>query len=277
MARNINLNSSDWCDIIFEGKNKAYGAYAMRQSSSRRHLIAFSSVVVLVALVASIPKIMDAVAPVFNEHLKYDDTVVISDITIIEPLEEEIIEPSRLAPPPPPTVASIIFTPPIITPDSEVTPENEMNSQEALREFDGIISTVTNITDNHEGIDPRDLREEDRNITGEGDGGGGVREFVEQMPQPVGGTSELMDYLRKNLKYPVPSIEAGVEGRVFIKFVVGKDGSISGVHVLKGLDPLCDKEAIRVVEKMPKWIPGMQNGNKVAVYYTLPIIFKLMK
>ena len=82
-----------------------------------------------------------------------------------------------------------------------------------------------------------------------------------------------MKFIRDNLKYPVIAQENGIQGRVILRFVVSKTGTIDNVTVLRSLDPTCDKEAIRVVKSMPKWIPGKQNGNNVPVYFTLPVVF----
>ena len=101
-------------------------------------------------------------------------------------------------------------------------------------------------------------------------------EAVEQMPTFPGGETELMKFIRDNLKYPVIAQENGIQGRVILRFVVSKTGTIDNVTVLRSLDPTCDKEAIRVVKSMPKWIPGKQNGNNVPVYFTLPVVFKLL-
>lgn len=101
-------------------------------------------------------------------------------------------------------------------------------------------------------------------------------EAVEQMPTFPGGETELMKFIRDNLKYPVIAQENGIQGRVILRFVVSKTGAIDNVTVLRSLDPTCDKEAIRVVKSMPKWIPGKQNGNNVPVYFTLPVVFKLL-
>ncbi|MBN9303331.1 energy transducer TonB, partial [Dysgonomonas mossii] len=78
-----------------------------------------------------------------------------------------------------------------------------------------------------------------------------------------------------NLKYPVVAQESGIQGRVTVRFVVSKTGAIEDVNVIRGIDPSCDKEAVRVVKSMPKWIPGKQNGLNVPVYFTLPIVFRL--
>ena len=101
-----------------------------------------------------------------------------------------------------------------------------------------------------------------------------VFEVVEQMPEFLnGGMAGLMDYFQKNMRYPAEAKEAGKQGRVTVQFVVNKDGSISGARVLRGVDPLLDAEAIRLVNAMPKWKPGMQQGKPVAVKYTVPVRF----
>jgi protein TonB len=100
---------------------------------------------------------------------------------------------------------------------------------------------------------------------------------VEQMPQFPGGEDELFKFISDNLHYPAAASELGIEGRVTIRFVVSKTGAVTNVEVIRGLDPACDKEAIRVVRMMPNWIPGRQNGRNVPVYYTLPILYKLQK
>lgn len=98
---------------------------------------------------------------------------------------------------------------------------------------------------------------------------------VEQMPSFRGGQQKLMEYLAENTRYPKELAEACIQGRVIVTFVVEKDGSISNVKVAKSLDPLLDKEAVRVVSAMPKWIPGKQNGVTYRVKYTLPVTFRL--
>ena len=95
------------------------------------------------------------------------------------------------------------------------------------------------------------------------------------MPSFPGGNAALMNYLSQNIKYPVEAEENGVQGRVLVEYVVGKDGYISDVRVAKSVDPSLDKEAIRVVKGMPKWIPGEIDGEAVTVRYTLPVTFRL--
>lgn len=102
-----------------------------------------------------------------------------------------------------------------------------------------------------------------------------VYDVVEQMPSFPGGDKKLMEYLAANIRYPKELAETCIQGRVIVSFLVEKDGSISDVKVLKSLDPLLDKEAVRVVSGMPKWIPGRQNGVAVRVRYIIPVNFRL--
>ena len=102
-----------------------------------------------------------------------------------------------------------------------------------------------------------------------------VYDVVEVMPSFPGGQSALMQYLGNNIQYPVEAQENGVQGRVIISFVVENDGGISHVKVAKSADPALDREAMRVVETMPKWIPGKQNGECVRVRYSVPVVFRL--
>jgi len=279
MTRDINLNSADWCNLVFEGKNKTYGAYEMRQTSSKRHLIAFGFTILFVSLIVLIPQFLNAVSPTNDIAAgSYDGPAVLANLT--EPEDEpEVIAPVDATPPPPPLIRSDAFTPPLITDDSEVTPENEMRDQLDLMESTGVISVQTVDTYNTVGVDIADVLREQRDIasTGTGTEPTGIFEHVEVMPKFMGGDSELMRFLSSNLRYPPAAIENEIEGRVIVKFVVGKTGNISDIQILKGIDPSCDKEAVRVVKSMPNWVPGMQNGNAVAVYFTLPILFRLQR
>lgn len=103
-----------------------------------------------------------------------------------------------------------------------------------------------------------------------------IFEVVEKMPEfPEGGMAGLMQYLSRNIRYPEAAKKAGTQGRVTVQFVVEKDGSISNVSALRGVEPDLDKEAMRVIREMPKWKPGMQRGELVRVRYTVPVVFRL--
>lgn len=276
MARNIQLNSTDWCDIVFTGKNKSYGAYVLRQSSSKRHILAFLVVLIFVGVVAGLPSFLNAVNPPKEYVQNVTDIYTIGVLDELEQ-EEQIIEP-LITPPPTPIINSQQFTPPVVTPDELVNSERELVSQQELNESTALITNVTVETNNTTGIDPGELQREQRQIINQPpQEPNKVFDMVEVMPQFPGGNAELMRYLSVNIKYPTIAAENGIEGRVVLKFVVGKDGGISNIQVVRALDPSCDKEAVRVVKGMPKWIPGMQNGHAVAVYFTLPVLFKLQR
>lgn len=100
---------------------------------------------------------------------------------------------------------------------------------------------------------------------------------VEQMPQFPGGEEELLKFIKNNLRYPKAAAEGGIEGRVTIRFVVSRTGEVTDVTVIRGLDPACDAEGLRVIKMMPTWTPGRQDGRNVPVYFTLPIVYKLQK
>lgn len=102
-----------------------------------------------------------------------------------------------------------------------------------------------------------------------------IFDVVEQMPCFPGGSQKLFEYLEQNMRYPMVAEENCIQGRVVVTFVVEKDGSINGVKVVKSVDPSLDKEAARLVKRMPKWCPGKQNGQPVRVNYTIPVTFRL--
>jgi TonB family protein len=101
--------------------------------------------------------------------------------------------------------------------------------------------------------------------------------MCEQMPEFPGGEKALMAYIEKNMKYPESAVENNKDGRVIVRFMVSKTGQVSDATIVRGIDPDCDQEAIRVINGMPTWNPGKQDGKTVDVYYTIPIVFKLTK
>lgn len=102
-----------------------------------------------------------------------------------------------------------------------------------------------------------------------------VFDVVEVMPQFPGGQIAMLKYFMENIKYPEQAMKEGIQGRVAVRFIVEKDGSISDVKPILSVHPLLNKEAVRVVESMPKWTPGKQNGKPVRVRFNVPVMFKL--
>lgn len=272
MAKEININSSEWLEIVFEDKNKQYGAFRMRNTSGKRHRNAMILVFVVVCFIAALPTLIKTIEKLVPKHEVIDEAREMVDII---PLEEQlkpenIIERAEAAPQPP-LKSTIKFTVPEITAD-EIEEGQELRSQE------DVTSTKTQIsvadvkgTDDEHGVDIADLEEhavivEEKPLNS-----------VEEMPQFPGGEDELIRFIGDNLRYPAVAQEMGIEGRVTVRFVVSKNGEVGSVEIIRPLDPSCDKEAARVVKMMPKWIPGRQNGRSVPVYYTIPIVFRLQK
>ncbi|MEN9918946.1 MAG: hypothetical protein RL662_1382 [Bacteroidota bacterium] len=278
MARYIKLNSSEWCDLIFEGKNKAYGAYDLRQSSSKRHIAAFVLATAFVAVIAAMPALLHIVKPNDANLGGIDQVVEISDLNNPkDKLPEENIIRQDIVPPAPPIKSSIQFTPPAITEDSKVADDKEMKSIDELNEKKDIQISIATI-DGSTAKDAVDIAQLKKNKTIiEEKKPEKPFENVEQMPMFVGGDTELMRFIGTNLKYPTIAAENGIEGRVVIRFVVSSDGTVQDIQVVRPLDSSCDREAVRVVKSMPKWIPGKQNGRNVPVYYNLPILFRLQR
>ncbi len=276
MGKDIKLNSSEWCDVVFEGKNKNYGAYRLRQSSSKRHIVAFLVILALAIFVSALPSLVSVVKNLTQGNTgPMEDTFELSNI----PVEQEIPEENKIkqetAPPPPPLKTTVKFVPPKIAKDDEVRDDQQMKSQDEIQETKIQISVAdVKGTNDKTGVDIAELREH-KVIVEEKPAVEKPFVTVEQMPTFPGGEAEMQRYIASNLKYPVVAQESGIQGRVTVRFVVSKTGAIEDVNVIRGIDPSCDKEAVRVVKSMPKWIPGKQNGLNVPVYFTLPIVFRL--
>ncbi|MEI7501961.1 MAG: energy transducer TonB [Paludibacter sp.] len=263
----IDLTSLEWRELIFQGKNKEYGAYQLRGQSNKRHNVAML-IVTIVALVGfSIPKLI--------EYAKSKQKITNVEVMKMSTLEKAEVknDVKKIAPaePPPALKSSIKFVAPVIAKDEEVKDDQQIKSQEELTNANVAIS-LADVKGNDEknGKDIADIKE---NVTQEVEEK--VWEVIEQMPQFPGGETELLSFIAKSIRYPVIAQENGIQGRVIIRFVVSKTGVVSNVEVLRSLDAACDKEAMRVVKTLPKWIPGKQNGVNVPVYYTLPITFRL--
>ncbi|HHT23432.1 MAG TPA: energy transducer TonB [Bacteroidales bacterium] len=279
MAKNIDLTSQKWIDLIFEGRNKSYGAYVLRQQSAKRHTLAFIAVMtftlLLMAVSMGISKYNRA-----REATRMQNTekVRLIDVDLQTPDEpEEIVKEHVVYIPPEELVKSIKFTVPEITKDELVTEENQVKGQdELLKDPLAVISIIDNEKGRTDGlgINPEDLKVH-KTIVAQVEEPEKVFEIVEQQPGFPGGNAEMYKWLSQNIVYPVIAQENQISGRVTLRFVVEKDGSIAEIEVIRGVHESLNKEAIRVVKTMPKWIPGKQGGIPVKVRLTLPITFEL--
>jgi periplasmic protein TonB len=271
---NTNFLKRDLDDIVFEGRNQNYGAYVIRRiyknHLKRGAILGFAFFALLIA------------GPSIAENIKSREALVMTPDVILPP-PPDAPKPIVPKPPEPPKpelpkpVATQKFVPPVVKEDKVVTePDN-------IPKMDDIKAAVS--TEDRKGpigdLPPDMVPEPPVEV---GDGKKEVKVivedetpllFVEQAPEFVNGLKAMYQFLKENMKYPAVARENGIEGSVYVGFVVGKDGTIRDVKVKRGIGGGCNEEAIRVVELMPKWNPGKQNGKAVNVSFTIPIKFKL--
>ena len=265
----IDLTTSDWRELIFVGRNKQYGAYVLRGQSDKRHNLSVIIIISATILAFSVPKLIELAKPKDDGIEKITDVTTLSKIDKAAEVKQDLKKPVSQEPPPA-VKSSIKFTAPIIKKDEEVNDENEIKSQEELNNAKMAIS-IADVKGNDD-VNGQDIADVKVAITQEEEK---IFEVIEQMPTFPGGESELLAYLSKNVRYPAAALENNIQGRVILRFVVTKNGDIDRVEVVRSLDPSCDREALRVVKTLPKWIPGRQNGENVSVWFTLPINFKI--
>lgn len=265
----IDLLSQDWIDLVFTGKNKKYGAYDMRKKSPKRHIIAIAIVIALVLFILSFRSLLTLVMPK-NDKVVVTEVTTLSNLPPAEVKNNEEIKKIE-APPPPPLKSSIKFTAPKIEKDENVREEDEIKSQEEIIESKVAVS-IADVKGNDEehGKDIAELKEIAQDVSDEE-----PFNAVEEMPQFPGGDQAMYDWLYKNLNYPYTAQERGIQGTVWIRFVVSKTGKVERAEVARGIDSACDKEALRVVSSLPDFIPGRQNGRNVPVYFMVRIVYKM--
>lgn len=271
----IDLISNEWADIVFQGRNKVYGAYQLRRGTSKRNIVSM----IFVAAVAAVAYLGLAAYNSYQEAQKAKFEAEM-EASLLEAKKEAKVEKKTETPKVEQVQkvekvkSSIAFTPPVIKKDSEVKPEEEMKTQDELKETKTAIGafdvkgndeaggTVLKAVEDIAAPEPPKHEEEQNKIF----------EVVEQQPQFPGGS--VNGWLADHIKYPVVAAENGISGRVVVQFVVERDGSVSQVKVVRGVDPSLDKEAQRVISSMPKWIPGKQNGQAVRSRFTVPVTFR---
>ena len=284
MAKNVDLTSKEWRDLVFEGKNQEFGAYQLRKSSDKRHNLAMLYVLIGLAVVAAIlfslnmyndyrAEIEAAEAKERAEKMSAAQLAQMEEVEEVEEVEEQRFEQPEIEVPQE-VLATVQVTQIAIVDAEEV--KNEVMDMEAQQEDNTARGVV-----NQEGSDDADkfqavaeqvvVKEPEPEPVKEEE----IFVAVEQQPEFPGGTAALMKWLASNVRYPQMALENGISGRVIVKFVVEKDGSVSGVTLVRGVDKDLDREAIRVVKSMPKWQPGKNNGQAVRCYFNLPVNFKL--
>ena len=273
----VDLIDKNWVELVFDGRNKEYGAYVLRKETGMRNiksmLLVFAVIIAIMAGVAAkvaienaFPKKVAIETDVELTKLAEKKEVKVEKKAPVKVEEQKVVEKVK---------SSVKFTPPVIKKDDEVKPEEELKSQEDLNKTNTAIGSFDVKGNDETGgevlkakeviAQPEPPKEEETKVF----------DVVEVMPTFPGGQQALFEWLSKNIKYPVVAEENGVQGRVIVTFVVERNGSITDVQVAKSVDPSLDKEAVRVVKAMPNWIPGKQNGSAVRVKFTVPVTFRL--
>jgi len=283
MAKDVDLSSDEWRDIVFEGKNKDFGAYELRKNSPKRHNLAMIAVVVFILAVFAASLL---VSEVLKEEEKPKENKAQAEMAVYEEenMEEEMPEEEAFEMPeeeivtPEEILSTEKVTEMVILPDDKVTEppkdQSSLQDSETAAGAADVEGTTDNIIDTKtiqedvkvEPTPPPPPPKEDDNK---------IFQTVEQNPQFPGGEAALLKWVADHLRYPSIAQENGIQGKVTVQFVVTKTGAVGQVKILRGKDPELDKEAIRVVKSLPKFTPGKMNGHPVNVYYTLPITFRL--
>lgn len=282
MAKDVDLSSSEWIDLIFEGKNKDFGAYTLRKASAKRHNRAMLVILIVLLAVALLGLLANTVMQQADARPEDQIEQALIDYSTDEQEEPEEEEPEqqRVEEQQPEALPEEILntvkaTELAIVRDEEV--QEEIKSQDDLKDTDTAVGT----TDFDKGTDDLNVvREHKEEIIVEEKkpepvDDNRVFDVVEQKPQFPGGEAALLKYVAEHIRYPAMAQENNIQGRVVVQFVVTKTGAVGEVKVVRGKDPDLDKEAVRVVKSLPKFVPGKMNGHAVNVWYTLPIQFKL--
>ncbi len=262
-----------WLDVVFAGRNQAYGAYVLRKENPKTTSKALIIGGILFALLISSPVIIKYIkgfVPVKKERVIETEVV----LTPPPPVDEQAPPPPPPPEPPRPKVDQVRFPPPVVVPAEEVREEEPPTQQELAvkdpgqKTLEGDPNAEIRIDEPVGTAPPTEAAIVEDNS---------VHDFasIEVQPSFPGGMDKFYGYVAKNFNYPAAARENGVSGRIIMSFVVEKDGSLTDIKVLRDLGMGTGDEAIRLLKKSPKWSPGVQNGRNVRVQYTLPIMLNL--
>ncbi len=267
----------DMLDILFADRNKAYGAYKLRREYPSYLGRALGLGLLLIILFFAVPFITSMVSDALTQKDKQIDVVAeLGPPPDIDPNNPPPPPPPPPPTPPPPTRSTVQFVPPIVKKDEDVADEEPPTVEEVIEtKADVGADTKKGNDEAPPAIDenptelavieaPKVVEEKTYDMVD-----------IQKPPSFPGGEAELLKFLPQNIKYPPLARENNIQGVVALTFVISKDGSVRDVNIVKDIGGGCGKEAVRVVQTMPKWVPGEANGNPVKVRFTLPVRFKL--
>jgi protein TonB len=269
-----NILSQDWNNVVYEGrndivfaeKNKEYGAYFIRKEYNRSVMMALIFSIAFFLVCLSIPVVSSWISALVPDVEKPVEVEV--NLAEPPPLNEDEPPPPPVEPPPP-VQESIKFVPPEPVPDEQATDEIPP-TQEDLKES----NPGTTTQEGQEGVVDLPVGNGDESVGNQPEE---IFMSVEEMPQFPGGEEALFKYLGANIKYPAMEKDNGISGKVYVDFVINKEGKVTDAKIRRGVKggAALDKEALRVIQSMPTWSIGKQNGRAASVQFTMPVNFVL--
>jgi periplasmic protein TonB len=262
------MNHSNWnsCidfernELVFENRNKRFGAYVIRRDYPRTMLLAFLTSCLFMGSLF-IPFLMKSPQGMPNALSEKFSEVISLETFIPPPIE---LTPPSITPPSPPVQNAKELTNPVVVNDKIATPDVLMTTgtiPAPVLPANGGTITSTSISGMATLVIPEKIPENT------------VKKWAEIMPKFQGGEEKLFSYLSSHIRYPSKALQNNIAGTVYVSFVVDTSGLITNVQLIRGLSQDCDLEAMKAVKNMPKWIPGSQNGKKVSVEMSLPVRF----
>jgi len=240
-------------EIIFENRNKSYGAYNLRKRYNSTTSLSILGAVTLVTLLT--------IAFSFSIEEGNASTGPKSVIIMIsDPIVNEVVPPPQLKPPPKLTNEIKNFQPEVVSDTSLVDTFIPITEEIIETVQDGNVNDEVIITENPDPVIPPETK---------------PFIVVEEPPEYPGGISALLKFISEEINYPSDAANNNIQGKVIVKFVVNADGSADRIEVIRSIDPLLDNEAVRVIKTLPRFKPGKQGGVPVPVWYSLPVVFKL--
>lgn len=283
--RNVDLTSKEWRDIVFQDKNKEFGAYQIRKSSDRRHNLAvlytLIGLLVVACLIFGYSKYSDyqaekAALEAKEQAEKMSQALLAEQEAEPEPEPEEQKFEQPEIEVPEEVLATVQVTQIAIVDADKVKNEvMDMDSQKEDNTARGVVNQEgSDDVDKFKAVQEQVVVKEPEPVKPK------VEEIFQAVEQPAefpGGLGKFYAFVSKNLKYPEMAIQNDIQGRVMVQFVVEKDGSVTSPTILKGVDRDLDREALRVVGMSPKWQAGRNNGVPVRSYFRVPIVFQLQR
>ena len=267
----LDIFNPEWLNVVFKGRNQAYGAYELRKENPKNTNKALLIAIACFVVVLASPTIWNKIKGFIP---KADEKVKVTDVVLMPPppLDKAKPPPPPAKEPPKPKVDQVRFPPPVVKPDNEVR-EKDPPTEKQLQVADPGQKEQKGDPNQEVRIDEPVGNADVKNVTEASDNQ--VFTAVEIQPEYPGGEAALGKFLQKNIRYPSIAKENNIQGKVYIQFVVERDGSLTDIKVLREPGSGTGDEALRVLKMSTHWKAGIQNGKPVRVQYTIPVNFTL--